>query len=319
MWHMRVLKPFFRFRLNVLLKGRGNGLEWWTSASPVGRSVFPTPDGSDKGAQAVLKCWASPDDCDFIGHLSNSSYTTNLDPIRMKAFVEWFPRFFAEGGWAALGGAHYHYIREIPLNASYEIRISVGGWEDKWIYFVAKFVTRPKQKSKASRKAHHTPSTVPTITTPSTPLTTEPPTPAELGSLTSTSHPPLNASSVDSKLASGAVSKPALRTHDDDGALIHCIAVSTICFKHGRVTVPPKIVLAMSGYSLHAVGDVSNWSNANRVRGRGSSRVSEFYRGGWKNEKNKFWESGPQIEAERAKRVADLRKLTEGLDGLRAY
>jgi hypothetical protein len=67
------------------------------------------------------------------------------------------------------------------------------------------------------------------------------------------------------------------------------------------------------------VGDRSNWTNANRLRERGSARIAEFLRGGWKPEENKFWESSPQVEAERARRVAYLKKLTEGMDGLRAY
>lgn len=29
--------------------------------------------------------------------------------------------------------AHYHYIREIPMFAEYEIQLSIGGFEDKWV------------------------------------------------------------------------------------------------------------------------------------------------------------------------------------------
>jgi hypothetical protein len=91
--------------------------------SPVGRSVFPSADGSDKGAQSILKSWAgafhpllllitpakifssiAPDDCDWNGHLSNSCYAKNLDPARMQACLDWFPAFFGDGGWVALGG-----------------------------------------------------------------------------------------------------------------------------------------------------------------------------------------------------------------------
>ncbi|KAB5590484.1 hypothetical protein CTheo_6066 [Ceratobasidium theobromae] len=320
-WHARVFTPVFRFRWNALLKKRGDGREFWTNVSPIGRSAFPTSDGSDEGAKSIYKTWAALDDCDWNGHLSNSCYAKSLDPARMQACIDWFPAFFGDGGWVALGGAHYHYIREIPVNAPYEIRLSIGGWEDKWIYLVAKFVSHPKGKSKSSSASTHSAkaTTVPSITTPSTPLFTEPSTPGEPANAVNGNSTALDASSVDTKLTPNTPPKPALRTHDDDGALIHCIAVSTYCFKHGRLTVPPKVALAMCGFTSTEVGDRSNWANANRLRDRRSSRIADFYRGGWKTEENKFWEPSPQAEAERARRVADLKKLTEGLDGLRAY
>ncbi|QRW11607.1 glycoside hydrolase family 61 protein [Ceratobasidium sp. AG-Ba] len=315
-WHARVFRPVFKIRLSGLFIKRGKEPEWWTRKSPVGRSVFPTEDGSDKGALSVLKCWASPDDCDWNGHLSNSCYARNLDPARMQACIDWFPSYFGDGGWVALGGAHYHYIREIPVNASYEIRVSIGGWEDKWIYLVAKFVTHPKQKSNSSKSTHpSTATTIPNITTPSTPLTTGPSTPGEPATISSMTPASLDASRVDTKLSS----KPSLRTHDDDGALIHCIAVSTYVFKHGRLTVPPKVAIAMSGFSLGEVGDKSNWAAATALRAQKPSPIRDFLRGGWKNAENKFWESSPEVEAERVRRVAALRQLTEGMDGLRAY
>ncbi|CAE6463598.1 unnamed protein product [Rhizoctonia solani] len=316
-WHFRVFKSVINYRLKELFSKRGENDEFITSISPIGRSVFPTADGSDSGAISVLKAWAALDDCDFNGHLSNSCYAKNLDPARMQAWVEWCPSLFQDGAWVALGGAHYHYIREIPMNASYEIRVSIGGWDDKWIYLVAKFVTHPKNRSKSStsKAASGTATTIPSITTPSTPLVTEPSTPGEPALSASGKAKFLDASRVDTKLTS----KPTLRTHDDDGALIHCVAVSTYCCKHGRVTIPPKIALAISGFSLTEVGDSSNWAHAKRLRERGPRRMAEFLRGGWKTEENKFWELSSEAEAERVRRIADLKKLTEGLDGLRAY
>ncbi|QRW24017.1 glycoside hydrolase family 61 protein [Rhizoctonia solani] len=308
-WHMRVFASVIRIRLNGLLYKRGDGRAWWTSVSPI--------------SQTQWACFAAPDDCDWNGHLSNSCYAKNLDPARMQACIDWFPAFFGDNGWVALGGAHYHYIREIPINAPYEIRMSIGGWEDKWMYFVAKFVTHPKKsksgsQAKPTRNTHSKPTSVPVITTPSTPLVTETSSPAEFVAENGTSGS-FDVSTVDTKLAPGTSPKPVLRTHDDDGALIHCIAVSTYCFKHGRITVPPRVVLAMCGFSLDEAGDKSNWTKANTLRDRHSARISDFLRGGWKSEDNKFWEVGPKVDAERARRVADLRKLTEGMDGLRTY
>ncbi|EUC58427.1 thioesterase family protein [Rhizoctonia solani AG-3 Rhs1AP] len=320
-WHIRVLVPLLKHRLSGLLNKRGDGHEWWTRVSPVGRSVFPTPDGLDKGALVVLKSRATLDDCDWNGHLSNSSYAKNLDPARMNMLLSWFPAFFDDGGMVALGAAHYQFIREIPINKQYEVRLSIGAWEDKWLYCIAKFVSHTKHKIQPKR--NETPNTstkaslIPSISTPATPLVTETPTPAEFVDICSRDEVALNTSRVDNELILTTALKPTLQTHDADGALLHCVAVSAVCFKHGRITVPPKVVLATSGYSLTETGDKSNWLNAKRLRERGRVAMSEFFCGGWKTEENKFWEISPNLEAERVRRLVELRKLTEGMNGLR--
>jgi len=33
-----------------------------------------------------------------------------------------------------------------------------------------------------------------------------------------------------------------------EGALLHCIHVSSYCFKHGRITIPPRVALVVSGF-----------------------------------------------------------------------
>ena len=51
----------------------------------------------------------------------------------MNAVAEfWFP-FMVDSGWMALGGGYYNYVREIPVSADYEIWLSVGGWDEKWV------------------------------------------------------------------------------------------------------------------------------------------------------------------------------------------
>ena len=30
-------------------------------------------------------------------------------------------------------GTHYHFIREIPMLASYEVRTSIATWDQKWV------------------------------------------------------------------------------------------------------------------------------------------------------------------------------------------
>ncbi|KAF8604533.1 hypothetical protein BDV93DRAFT_605846 [Ceratobasidium sp. AG-I] len=275
-WHARGMASALQLQFKKLVHWRKDKQVWWTNVSPVGRTPFPTPymEGTEQSVQMVAKLWATPDDCDWNGHMSNSSYAKNLDVLRMRVRPEWFPAFYEDGGWIGLAAAHYHYIREIPIGASYEIRMSVGGWEhNKWAYLVAKFVTLPTSK-KSSK----------------------------------TSKPVAETSSVPVKLS--------LRTHDDDGALIHCIAVSTMCFKHGRVTVPPKIALAVAGFSLTKAGSKKNWERASGIRAREAGAMGEYLRGGWK-EDERWWEPSAEVDAERAKRVEVFSALMKGMDGLR--
>ncbi len=46
-------------------------------------------------------------------------------------------RLIADRRCDNLSAAHYQYIKEIPMFADYEIRISIGGFEDKWVSTVA--------------------------------------------------------------------------------------------------------------------------------------------------------------------------------------
>jgi hypothetical protein len=125
------------------------GQEQLTHSAPVGKEIFEVV--------SVFRTKASFDDCDWNGHLSNSSYAKvspnlsvskfssqpliyrlltppqNADYARMKAISRfWFP-FIMDGGWMALGGGYYNYVREIPVGADYEIWLSVGGWDEKWV------------------------------------------------------------------------------------------------------------------------------------------------------------------------------------------
>jgi hypothetical protein len=49
-----------------------------------------------------------------------------------------------DGGWLALGGGYYNYVREIPIGADYEIWLSIGGWDEKWVrHPLVNFFYRP--------------------------------------------------------------------------------------------------------------------------------------------------------------------------------
>ncbi len=73
------------------------------------------------------------DESDFLGHLSNSSYAKICDMVRFKAALQFFPLFFGVGGWMPLAATHYDFIRELPMFAPYEVRLTIHSWDHKWV------------------------------------------------------------------------------------------------------------------------------------------------------------------------------------------
>jgi len=75
----------------------------------------------------------------------------------MKSALALFPYYVRTGGWVALAGklsfshphkrkeklnvgdtwctpgTHFHFIREIPILARYEVRSQIVGWDHKWV------------------------------------------------------------------------------------------------------------------------------------------------------------------------------------------
>ncbi len=111
-----------------------------TSKLPLGKDVFL--DTSSHNFVATL------DECDWNGHLSNSSYSRSLDYTRMAHNSPRFLKLYYDGGWVALGGSAFNFHREIPLLARYTIRMSLEAWDDKWLYVVGRFVAPAKGSAK---------------------------------------------------------------------------------------------------------------------------------------------------------------------------
>ncbi|KAJ7469142.1 hypothetical protein FB451DRAFT_1560152 [Mycena latifolia] len=59
-----------------------------------------------------------------------------LGRARMRTTIHTFPNSSRCGGWAPLAATHFHFIHEIPMCARYEVRPSVGAWDDKWAMVV---------------------------------------------------------------------------------------------------------------------------------------------------------------------------------------
>jgi len=256
-WHARVLGHLVIWNVRRLL------------ASDKRRFLEATaPIADDPWKRiSVHKGWAGPDDCDFLGHLSNSCYAKILDHARIKICVANVAPFMLEGGWMPLGGADYVYISEIPIFSHYEIRSKVASWDDKWLYVHSEFITRPRS-SKAVEKAEAA---------------------AECAAEKALDRP-----------------KHKARNVRDDGTILHCVAISRYCFKMGRITVPPRVVLAVCGFG----SDRNNWIRSASMKSQGQLR--QFLEGGWRSEKG--WDL-PEFEERRLAGLEWCRKLSEGING----
>lgn len=54
-----------------------------------------------------------------------------------------------------IAGTHHLFLKEIPLNAEYEIHLYLTGWEEqKWIYLTIAFITRGDRSTKSNDLIH---------------------------------------------------------------------------------------------------------------------------------------------------------------------
>lgn len=97
-------------------------------------------------------------------------------------------------------------------------------------------------------------------------------------------------------------------------AVLHCISVSSYCFKHGRITVPPRVALVASGFGDATKG---RWTRLQELRK--AKKLVPLIRGGWREEEDgsgkfkDFWQL-EEFEETRLGRVHWLGKLREGLE-----
>jgi hypothetical protein len=298
--------------------------EWWDSISPIGEDPFRMV--------VPYSSWASLDECDFNGHLSNSSYAKTLDTARFKTALGMFPMFFRAGGCVPLSGTHYHFIREIPMLASYEVRTSIAAWDQKWLYVMSKFVRKSDGKKKHTATKPTSPDTgevsstsvmsLPTSGAEAISLTD---TPFQTGTPGGSTTSPLD---TDTEIALKAVTA-GLISEEPDGATLYTIVISQVCFKIGRITVPPGIVFAANGFTGVSGHSLANphpeWSEAERTMsghlGGSSKKLRKFLAGGWRDipESERWWDKslGERIEAQRVKNISMIEGLRKGLEKAR--
>ncbi|PPR04891.1 hypothetical protein CVT26_012712 [Gymnopilus dilepis] len=331
-WHFRIFRPAIRLRLyhkwlNFIGLFRSKAFrlrvedQWLDSIAPVGAHPF--------NMFVPYRTWASFDDSDFNGHLSNSSYAKILDGARFKAAVEMFPMFFRSGGWMALAATHYHFIKEIPMLSSYEIRTSIAAWDQKWLYIISKFVRKPDGKKSKKAITSPSPSVSPAnevLSTNGVPLRTPG---AEEISTNGTPYTNGSATLDTEKALKAVAAGLTASSQEPDGSILHTIVISQLCYKIGRITVPPAVVLGVngftgtSGYSLSSPH--AEWTEAKKVMSKpigGSPRkLKQFLTGGWRDvpECERWWETalGEEVEKQRLRNLGLIEGLRKGMENSR--
>ena len=105
----------------------------------------------------------------------------------------------------------------------------------------------------------------------------------------------------------------------DDGWTLHAVSVSLGCFKIGRITVPPAVMLPYNGLSSSSSGS-GDYSCTNppphwhyvqsllaKSHGGSIKKMQEFMKGGWRDvpENERWWETALAGNVEE-KRLANL-------------
>ncbi|KAJ4490727.1 hypothetical protein J3R30DRAFT_3424595 [Lentinula aciculospora] len=372
-WHWRLFWPVTKVRLQYMAartrsfwallgrsgKARKEGMEmrmekWLESITPVGAHPFEF--------ETRYKSWVTLDESDFNMHMSNSSYPKVLDCARMKAAMELFPQFLRVGGIIPLASTHFHFIRELPVFAKYELRLSIGAWDEKWFYVVGRFVTQNKtSQGKALKDTSPRPATE--VATPALTTLFHAPITENLETISNTPLPasqagtngtPSTATADQARRFDAAVSSRLASDFGgvEDGYILHTVCVSRVCFKLGRLTVPPAVLMATNGVSVHP-WEISNsesassstqryspskppptWTSESQAlfsksKGGSPRKLRDFYKGYWREVRASgdpntypWWERavgvGGPVDEKRNERLEVCRKLVGGLDGVRA-
>ena len=122
-----------------------------------------------------------------------------------------------------------------------------------------------------------------------------------------------NASLAATAAAAAAVAAVA---PEPDGAMLHCVSVNVVVFKHGRITVPPA--LALAGEGLGATPAQGTEARA-RALALGLNGMRNFYLGGWRavpEGDERWWDVALEgLDGRLEKRVAKVKGVREGLEG----
>jgi hypothetical protein len=116
---------------------------------------------------------------------------------------------------------------------------------------------------------------------------------------------------------------------ESDGAILHAVGISQICFKLGRVTVPPALVLAVNGFSAPPLGQGTPYSQGNpppswlktkALMSNSPRSLREFLKGGWREvPEDKWWEEAlsGSTEERRQEALKGMTELRSGIESAR--
>lgn len=120
-----------------------------------------------------------------------------------------------------------------------------------------------------------------------------------------------------------------LAGEEPDGAVLHTVVISQICYKVGRITVPPSLVLGINGFTgvdgFTRESPHPQWEAAKKIMSKpygGSPRkLKAFLEGGWREipQGERWWEQalGDAVEAQRVKNLGLIEGLRSGLENAR--
>lgn len=148
----------------------------------------------------------------------------------------------------------------------------------------------------------------------------------------STDGTPIGSGGDDTKVNLKAVSN-IIASEEPDGATLYTVCVSQICFKIGRITIPPEIVFAINGLTglssttgapFSPTNPPPHWNTvlslSSHAHGGGRKKMMTFLKGGWKDvpENERWWTQAFVDLAERnAANLAEVEILKLGLEGAR--
>lgn len=139
---------------------------------------------------------------------------------------------------------------------------------------------------------------------------------------------PQSTQAHDTKKALNAVAA-GLPSEEPDGATLHTIVISQLCFKVGRITVPPQLVLGVNGFTGAEGYSVASphpeWASAReqmlKPYGGNLMKLKGLFVGGWREipECERWWDHalGQAVETQRLRNLALIEGLRQGLEAAR--
>ena len=122
---------------------------------------------------------------------------------------------------------------------------------------------------------------------------------------------------------------------EEDGATLHCIAISECCYKINRITIPPALVMAAEGFSAppqissSKAGGIKfepythtnpppHWSSVRALKPTNDLRkLQAFFKGGWREvpEGQRWWEQAfAGIEEKRKLNLELIKGVHDGME-----